>query len=145
MKSNKGITLVSVTIYVIAMVMIVTLISVITGYFYKNVDINNETYDTSQQYTRFNSFFSDEINRNNNKIVEIGNSEGQEYIVFSSGNQYTFIAENKSIYKNNVKIATNIQTCSFTSNIVNGKETIKVKIGIGKNKIETNTTYTLNN
>ena len=67
MKSEKGITLVSLIIYVLVMVIVVALITVITAYFYKNIDINNVNYEINSQYTKFNSFFSDEINRNNKR------------------------------------------------------------------------------
>ena len=62
--------------------------------------------------------------------------------MFSSGNQYTYIPENKGIYMNQVKIAENITGCDFTSNKEeNGKTTITVTIQ-GDN-FERKTTYTL--
>lgn len=145
MKSNKGITLMSVIIYVIGMLIIVTVISVITGYFYKNVDVGDETYNTSQQYTKFNSYFSKEVNMANNKLLEVGEHKSQKYIAFSSGNQYTYINENESIYRNNVKIASNIKQCTFEKNTRNGKDVISVELVIGEDPLPVNTTYTLNN
>ena len=49
------------------------------------------------------------------------------YIVFSSGNQYTFM--NNSIYKNNIKICKNIQDCDFSYiyNYPNYKITVNFK------------------
>ena len=44
MKSEKGVTLISVTIYVIVMTLLVAIISVITNYFYKNVELNESIY-----------------------------------------------------------------------------------------------------
>lgn len=72
MKSEKGITLVSVIIYVIAMLIIVTVVSVITSYFYKNINTGSLKENLNQQYTKFNSFFIEEVNKKGNKIVEIG-------------------------------------------------------------------------
>ena len=153
MKSEKGITLVSIIIYVLAMVIVVAVITVITTYFYRNVDINNEDYEINSQYTKFNSFFLDEINRKNNKIIEVGTinkntDQEQHYIAFSSGNQYTYIKKNKSIYKNNVKIAKYINRCEFTRKIKNGKDTISVNITLDNGDIQNkgySTTYILNN
>ena len=94
MKSEKGVTLISVTIYVIVMTLLVAIISVITNYFYKNVELNSKQEEINNQYTKFISYFTEEVNKENNKILEI-NTEYSDlenkisYIIFSSGNQYT--------------------------------------------------------
>lgn len=150
MKSEKGMTLISVTIYVIAMLIIVTIITILTSYFYKNIDINSVSDDLNQQYTRFNSYFTEEVNKKGNFITAIGEIEindddskiHQKYVVFSSGNQYTYIGQNKGIYMNNIKIANNITECSFEEGTGdNGKTTITVTIK--GNNFERKTTYTL--
>ena len=50
-------------------------------------------------------------NKKDNDIVECKTTEedGQKisYIIFSDGNQYTYKAENKSIYKNKIKMVLN--------------------------------------
>ena len=63
MQKEKGVTLISVTIYIIVMLIIVSVITVITSYFYNNVDVNAVSQDINQQYTRFNSYFTEEINK----------------------------------------------------------------------------------
>ena len=45
MQTEKGVTLISVTIYIIVMLIIVTVITVLTSYFYQNVDINSVSED----------------------------------------------------------------------------------------------------
>lgn len=147
MKAEKGITLISVTIYIIVMLIIVSVISVITSYFYKNVDINSANENLNKQYTKFNSYFVQEVNKKGNKLLEIGETENssgngiQRYIIFLNGNQYTYISENKGIYMNQIKIAENITDCTFTSRENNGKTTITVTIeGEGFKK---ETSYTL--
>lgn len=148
MQNEKGVTLISVTIYIIVMLIIVTVITVLTSYFYRNVDINTVNQNLNQQYTKFNSYFTEEMNKKGNKLLEIGEIENesgngtQKYIIFSSGNQYTYIPENEAIYMNQVKIAQNITGCDFTNNKEeNGKTTIMVTIQ-GDN-FERKTTYTL--
>lgn len=148
MQKEKGVTLISITIYIIVMLIIVAVITVLTSYFYRNVDINSVSQDLNQQYTKFNSYFTEEVNKKGNKLLEIGETENesgngtQKYIIFSSGNQYTYIPENEGIYMNQVKIAQNITGCDFTSNKEeNGKTTITVTIQ-GDN-FGRETTYTL--
>ena len=63
MQSQKGITLISITIYVIVMLIVVSVITVLTSYFYTNVDINSVSEDLNQQYTKFNSYFTEEVNK----------------------------------------------------------------------------------
>lgn len=147
MRSEKGITLISITIYVIVMLIVVSVITVLTQYFYKNVDVNSASQDFNQQYTKFNSYFLEETNKKGNKVAGIGDLEGstedavQRYILFSNGNQYTFIQNNRAIYTNHVKIAENIDDCSFTLGTENNKTVITVTIK--RNDLERTTKYTL--
>lgn len=118
MKSDKGVTLISVTIYVIAMVLLVAVISVITSYFYKNIKLNVTKEDLNKQYTKFISYFSEEANLDNNRLLEVSTDDSVpenkvSYVIFSSENQYTFMQKNKSIYVGKVKIATYVKDCNF--------------------------------
>ncbi|MBR3002026.1 MAG: hypothetical protein IKF38_00400 [Clostridia bacterium] len=133
MKSERGVTLTSLVVYVIAMLITVTIITIITSYFYKNVEVQTESYNFLGEFTKLQSYFSEEANLETNKIVDISknqNTASQVYIVFSSGNQYTFVKENKSIYINNVKIASHVQNCTFTEEIQNGKQVFVATIQI---------------
>ena len=138
MKSEKGITLTSLIIYVIAMLITVTIITIITSYFYKNVEVTTDEYDFYGEFTKFQSYFVQEANLETNKIIEISNEAVQPFIALTSGNQYTYIRENKSIYKNCVKIASHIDNCVFSldsqngveKGIQNGKEVVVVTITI---------------
>ena len=128
MKTEKGVTLISVLVYVIAMVIVIAVIASLTGYFYSNVDINMESQDISKQYTKFNSFFTDDINKSGNIVIDSDTESENPYIVFANKNQYTFIKNNKAIYFNQIKIATNIEKCTFETQIKNGKNVIIVNI-----------------
>lgn len=139
MRSERGLTLSSVIIYVIAMLLVVSIISVITGYFYKNVntDLNKNSY--MEQYTKFNSYFSEEVNKEGNKVIEAGTKEENQdgvtyktnFIAFSDGTCYTYSEANKSIYKDDMKICTGIDTCTFNSTVNEKMYTIKVEFKAG--------------
>ena len=62
MRSEKGITLISLIIYVIALTIVIGIIAVISGYFYKNVATASVDVEPMVEYTKFNSFFSEEVN-----------------------------------------------------------------------------------
>lgn len=151
MKSQKGVTLISLTVYIIVMVIVVAMVSVISSYFYKNIRGASDTIDPLTEYTKFNSFFTDEVNHSNIKVLEyktkyIKDDETQgiesSYIVFDNGVQYTFVAENKGIYRNKAKICKEVESCTFNYEIQNGKNVVVVKLKIGTDK-ERNVTYTL--
>lgn len=129
MKNNKGITLTSLIIYVIGMTIMVGTIATLTSFFYKNINIGSINNDTTQ-YTKFSSIFSEEINRKDNSVVKCKELSGEtSYIIFSSGNQYTF--NSKSIYKNNIKICEDIEECGFSYTFVDSKYKITVSFRSG--------------
>ena len=139
MKSEKGITLISVTVYIIVLLLVISMMTVISDYFYKNTNLANKSISFNSEYSKFNTYFSDEINRQNIKILKCE----EQYIAFDNGTQYTFVKENKAIYKNNVEICSGIEVCKFSRGIENGKNVVKVEFKIG-NKSRT-LTYTLKN
>ncbi len=124
MKSQKGVTLISLTIYIIAMTIVIAVVSRLTMFFYSNTtDIRD--VDPITEYTTFNTHFSEEANTQNIKILECGT----DYIVFDNGVQYTFVSENSGIYRNKAKICKDIVACSFEQGTNdNGKTTVKVTI-----------------
>ena len=139
MKSENGVTLISLTVYIIGLTLIIAIVAVISTFFYKSVRNVSQTVDPITEYSKFNTFFTEETNANNIKILECG----ENYIVFDNGVQYTFIKENKGIYRNKVKICRGIEECKFTNKIENGKNIIKVSLGSGK--VNKETEYTLDN
>lgn len=116
MKNNKGVTLTSVIIYIIGLAITIGIIANLTSFFYKNIDVSEINNDTVTQYTKFSSIFITEINTENNYVIDCKtsniNEEKTSYIIFATGNQYTF--KNNAIYKNKIKICQNIDDCDFS-------------------------------
>lgn len=140
MKSERGVTLVSLIVYVIAMLITVTVVTIVTSYFYKNVDIEPEKYTYFSEFTKIETYFAEEANIEENKVLQVSSpvsdSITQQYLALSSGNQYTYIKNNKAIYKNNVKIASGVEKCEFQNMYKNGKEAIKVTVKIQEKEKE---------
>ena len=113
MKSNSGVTLTALTIYIIALTIVVAIIARISIYFYRNVNNINSNTTASTEYTKFNSYFTDEINIEENQVADCDvDASGMQYIIFSkTQNQYSY--KNGSIYRNRTKIASNIDECNF--------------------------------
>lgn len=137
MKNEKGITLISVTIYVIVMTIVIGVIAVVSGFFTKTIKSSNFDTDPMTEYLAFNSYFAEEVNYRGITILD----HDTNYVVFDNGAQYTYVAENKAIYKNKVKIARNVDECTFTTMIQEGKQKIEVKFRAENTK--KTTTYTL--
>ena len=154
MKSQKGITLISLTIYVIGMTLAISIITVISSYFYKNVDTKLTDINPLTEYIKFNGFFTDEVNSSNIKyadskteLYENNNEVVRSYVVFYNNEQsvqYTFVKANRGVYRNKVKICSDVESCTFEYNKKNNKDvvTVTIKIGNGEQK---KVEYTLKN
>ena len=58
-KNEKGVTLTSLLIYVLALTVVVIIVGRITTYFYKNMDQVTTNTAAAAEYTKFNSYFTD--------------------------------------------------------------------------------------
>ena len=56
MKSNKGIAMVSLVIYVASFLIITTLVGTISTYFYNNINLVNSTVGGNAEYTKLNLY-----------------------------------------------------------------------------------------
>ncbi len=153
MKSQTGITLTSLTVYIIVMTIVIGTVSLISSYFYKDIKGKTNTLEPLVQYTKLNSFLTEEVNRPNIKVLEcktnyIDNDKtkgiSNSYIVFDNGVQYTYVAQNEAIYRNKVKIAEQIKSCSFTQSIENAKTKITINVQANKNNFNKTQSYTIN-
>ena len=143
MKSQKGMALTSIIVYIIIMLVAMSIISIITSFFYNNVDETGKNVEPSQEYTRFNRFFTEDINKENAKISEC--SEAGDYIIFSDGTQYTF--KNNNIYRGKVLICQNIAEVkfSYTSGEEENKDVINVTYKLTEDSEQKTSNFTLNN
>ena len=140
MKSEKGITLISLTVYIIVLTMVLGIMTVLSGYFFKSINEVNDTNPLTE-FSKFNSFFIEQINRKGIKVLKCETQGQNSYILFDDGVQYTFNAKNKGIYKNKVKICRNIDQCIFTIEENKGKTNINVKYK--SENLEKNISYRL--
>ena len=134
MKNEKGITVTSLIIYVIAMALVIVLISRLTTYFYKNVDLSNLQENPTNEFSKFSNTITKETNIPGNKVVAVKREYGENrenYIIFSDGNQYTFKATNGSIYKNKTKLCSNVNECFFSYKFIDSQYQITISFVSG--------------
>lgn len=120
MKNQKGITLVSLSIYVIGITIIVGIVATVTSFFYSNTQSINDSASSIGEFNKFNLEMIRETKLDGNTVTRI--TDDQHRIVFSSGTVFTFA--NNGIYKNKVKICSNVTNCIFNKSMQEEKEVI---------------------
>lgn len=145
-KSEKGITLISLISYIIVLLIVVGVLGSISTFFYNNIEVVKNTAKFAAEFNKFNGFFVNDVK--NNMHVEV--DETNDTIVFIDGTTYKYNKEDEGIYRGQVKIASNVKSFSakkrtITINSVD-KEIVSINIVIGnstKNLINQNIDYTL--
>lgn len=144
MRNQKGITLASLTIYIIIIMIAIITLTTITSYFQKNVkDFNTKSaYDI--EFDKFNLYFVEEVKKTGNTVIEPTEETSESTkIKFSLSNVYEFKEDNNAIYLNDsIKIAENIDECKFLWKTENENQIISVYIKVGET--ERTTDYTIN-
>ncbi len=129
MKSEKGITLASLGIYIVVILIALITLTTITTYFRRNVNEFNTKTTMDLEFDKFNLYFIEEVKKTNNGIYE---TSSVTKLVFLSGNTYEF-KENSIILNDNIKIAERIDNCSFTWSVdENEKQIVTVEMTIGE-------------
>ena len=145
MKSQKGITLVSVAIYIVIFFIVLGILATITANMQSGIrDLNSEGTQVAE-INKFNMYFLDEVKKQGNAVQEINNTNTQ--ITFTSGKQFQFDDENKQIklidLENTLVIAKYIEKCEFEQDEENGKTIIRVTIQ-AQNSQEITNEYVMN-
>lgn len=132
MKDNRGITLTSLIIYIIALMIFVGTMATITKYFYKNfkeITINDRV---TKEYTELTKFLTEETNSKKIEDTFINDRDNQETptgheLVFKLNDLSThrYKLRNNTIYyteiQNNtalkdITLCNDVSTCTFTLN-----------------------------
>lgn len=126
MKSQRGITLTSLAIYIVLIFVVLAILATVTLNFQSGVkEITKEGTEIAE-INKFNMYFLQEVKKQGNEIDKITNDE----ILFATGNKYTFKYDNNIYLNDSIKIAENIEKCIFSNNLENGRNIIKVTIKV---------------
>lgn len=130
LKGKRGITLISLIIYVTAMTLLITVIANISKSFYKNVTRFSDTSGIEIQVEKFNTFFLKQINTSKISITNVTETE----VLFSDGTKYIFDSTDKTIYcqteDRNIKTCDGIEDVGFKYN--ESEKKIELRIFDGK-------------
>ena len=127
-KSEKGVTLLILVVYIIIFVMIIGTMTTVSTFFFGNISESMNTPSYASEFNKFAMFFVVDIKRNNSATVS------SDSVTFADGTKYLF--SNNRIYRNDVLIAEEVLNCTFTSKTYNvnaiTKNIINANITIGK-------------
>lgn len=101
-KSDKGITLTSLVIYVIVLMIVIGLMSNFLGYIYKNTNKITIKENYEEQYTRFLSYLISDTNSDQLYFVKTDSENKYLILKYKDGSQHQYIYSNESIYYINV-------------------------------------------
>lgn len=134
MKSEKGVTLTSLVIYVIIATMLISSLALFSSFFFSNMSQVKEQDQYALEFNKFCMFFILDVKNNKSATVT------DKKVVFEDGTIYEYKESEKAVYRNDKKISKRIQSVKFTSPVEGykvkntTKQTITVDISIGRNK-----------
>ena len=132
MKSEKGVSLVSLIIYLIAMTITVGIVARISNYFYRNINILDTSLTSSEEFLNFNAYITKEVNIKGNEVQTIGEREissgRMKYLIFSKTGNQVKICSNLKLeeieYKNKI-LAITLYLQGNTTYMTNAYSVIK--------------------
>ena len=142
MRSQRGVTLTALVIYIIVFTIIIAIMEMISVNFYKNVNKIKESPKYIAEFNSFSMFFVLDA-KANTSIKSIDPSK----VEFGDGTTYVF--RNYAIYRNGKKIAKNIKTFTFSSsddrqsNFTKKIVNVTAEFGRGNGSIKRNIDFVL--
>lgn len=142
MKSERGITLTALILYVVVAMVTVTAIAGFTSLFVSNMNEVKEQEKYAPEFNKFSMFFIGDVK--NNKTAEVTTTQ----VTFEDGTIYQYRESEKAVYRNDTKITEKVDSFSFVSTTEQvsstTKQIINVKMSIGgKVNLKNGIDYTL--
>lgn len=143
MKSEHGITLTALIIYVAVSMITVTAIAGFSSFFVSNMGKIKDQEKYAPEFNKFSMFFIEDVKKNSTASVPTTSK-----LEFEDGTIYEYRVDEKAIYRNETKITEKVDSFSFTSNteqVANTtKQIINVKMSVkGKVNLKSGIDYTL--
>ena len=142
MKSERGITLTALILYVVVAMATVTAIAGLSSFFVSNMNEVKAQEKYAPEFNKFSMFFIGDVK--NNKTAEVTTNQ----VTFEDGTVYQYRESEKAVYRNDTKITEKVDSFSFVSSTEQISSTIKqiinVKMSIGgKVNLKNGIDYTL--
>ena len=108
MNSKKGITMLSLVIYISSFLLITGVVAGITSFFYGNSKLMTSELYSAADFNKLNLYLVRET-RQKVRIIENEKNDGLTTLKFSNGNKFTFDETNHTIYYNATCICEGVQ------------------------------------
>lgn len=104
MKSNRGVTVTSLVIYIICLTIVISWMGVISNHFYQSINESTIRGNDDEQYSRFLAYLTKDVNSDNLIYVKAEN-DGGDNIIFKFDNQveHQYILSDGAIYYINIE------------------------------------------
>lgn len=146
MKSQKGITMASLGVYIVVSIIVVATLATIMANYKNSIKTMDNDAEYSSEYNKFNLYFLEEVKKPENSSMERANSietvdNDYNLIKFKTGNEFIYKIQEEILYLNKstgekIKLIKNVKKCTFEFNDIdheaNGKNVIRVDIQIGE-------------
>lgn len=146
MKSQKGITMASLGVYIVVSIIVVATLATIMANYKNSIKTMDNDAEYSSEYNKFNLYFLEEVKKPENSNMERANSietvdNDYNSIKFKTGNEFMYKIKEEILYLNKstgeeIKLIKNVKKCAFEFNDIdheaNGKNVIRVNIQIGE-------------
>ena len=136
MRSKKGITMMSLVIYVTSFLLVTGIVAGVTAFFYGNSTLMTSELYSAADYNKFNVYMVKESSQEGNRITDLQNLEAvgssdvnTYYIKFSNEDRFTYDNVNKLLYFNSICLCEDVQSFKATTDYSTGKEVVDVLIG----------------
>lgn len=139
MKNDKGITIISLVIYVVLLTFAIAGISAITSSFYGNVSELDADSKGAVAFSKVNMYMLKDVKSEGVELVADGTNS--KFSLSINGETIRYRVQNNSLYRNNVKICDGVQEARLEGEKTDEISTITLYLKI-KN-YEKTTTYVL--
>ncbi len=130
MKRNKGITLITLMMYIIITLIVLGILGSLNANFKTNLKNINSNTAQNVEFDKLNVQLLKETKTENNFIETATATKAS--VIFSNGNKYIYSDAEEAVFLNdNIKIAENIKSCTFTVEDTDTEQVLKVKTLIG--------------
>ena len=132
MKKERGITLVSLVMYVVVLTVVIELVMLFNGDFYPKIASLNEENILAENFNKFNLSFLKDVKESATASIVQKNSD--IVIALSNGAHYYYVEQDGAIYREKIKIVDNINSFSVNYYSLSNKNILRVGIIFGENE-----------
>lgn len=131
MRSNKGITMMGLVMYITSFLVVTGIVAGITAFFYGNSSLMTQELYSAADFNKLNLYMVKESEIEGNRVsdIAVNDTGGTYYVTFTdSGDRFTFDSDNNLLYYNSICLCEDVQNFRVGREYTTGKEVIEVLI-----------------